>query len=89
MTNLTIGTVSIFGKEYNKLVVYSITTVTGTSSIVTSIPYLITNSNNNIPNIPNQNGYKDTLVITNPSSVSYNDLVSELLTTLGLTSSNY
>ena len=46
MTNLTIGTVSIFGKEYNKLVVYSITTVTGTSSIVTSIPYLITNSNN-------------------------------------------
>jgi len=89
MTNLTIGTVSIFGKEYNKLIIQNITTVTGTNSIVTSIPYIITNNLTlpNIPNIPNQNGYRDTLVLTNPSSVIYNDLISELLLTLGLTAS--
>lgn len=86
MTNLTIGTVSIFGKEYSKLVIQNITTTTGTNSITTTIPYLITNTN--AMQMPNQNGYKDTLVITNPSSVDYNYIISTLLSTLGLTSSN-
>ena len=90
MTNLIIGTVSILGKNYNKLIIQDITTITGTSSVVTTIPYFITN--NQLPigvNImnPNSNGYKDILVLNNPSSLDYNYLLSTLLTTLGLTQS--
>ena len=87
MTNLTIGTVSIFGKEYNKLVIQNITTITGTNSVITTIPYMIT-TNSTMPNVLNQNGYRDTFTITNPSSVTYDNLVSELLIGLGLNASN-
>jgi len=90
MTNLTIGTVSILGKDYNKLIIQNITTITGTNSVVTSIPFFITNttpSNGMVNYNPSGNGYRDTLVLTNPSSIEYNILISNLISTLGLTQS--
>ena len=91
MTRLTIGTVSIFSKEYNTLVINSINTITSTSSVSTSINYFITNSpnpNSPNPNIINGSGYRDTIILDNPSSVEYNYLVGQLLSITGLTASN-
>ena len=88
MTNLTIATVSIFGKEYNNLIIHNITTTSGTNSTITTIPYTISNKNSNF-GLQNLSGYKDSLILTNIANVEYNYLVSTLLTTLGLTSSNY
>jgi hypothetical protein len=82
MTQLTIATVSICNKDYNTLKINSINTITGTSSILTSINYSINNGSSNM-----MNGYRDVLVITNPSSVDYNYLIGQLLSITGLTQS--
>ena len=82
MTQLTIATVSICNKDYNTLKINSINTITGTSSVLTSINYSINNGSSNM-----MNGYRDVLVITNPSSVDYNYLIGQLLSITGLTQS--
>ena len=84
MINLTIGTVSFFGKDYNKLIIQNITTITGTNSITTSIPFYITNT---LLYNPNNSGYKDTIVLNNPESIAHDYLTNELLNILGLTQS--
>jgi hypothetical protein len=82
MTQLTIATVSICNKDYNTLKINSINTITGTSSVSTSINYSINNGSSNM-----MNGYRDIIVLTNPESIEYNYLVGQLLSITGLTQS--
>jgi hypothetical protein len=83
MTKLTIATVSICNKDYNTLTINSINTITGPSSSTTSINFSVNNGGSNM-----MTGYRDTLVLTNPSSIEYNYLVEQLLSITGLTQSN-
>jgi len=79
MTQLTIATVSICNKDYSTLKINSINTITGPSSSTTSINYFIGSM---------MGGYRDTLVLENPTSIEYDYLVGQLLSATGLTQTN-
>ena len=81
--SITIGTFSIFTKEYNTLTINSINTETGLTNSTTKINYSLNDGSRF-----NQNGFRDTIDIINTTSIDYNYLLGQLLTITGLTQSN-